>query len=475
MPRLHAMSKNFLSWVIHLTINLSLMQVPSNMVLNKIGLPAVYLPTVMIVWGIISGATAGVHNFAGLVAVRFFLGFVEAAYFVSKTCFLVTQELMRSQPGVLFFLSSWYTRKELALRTALMYSGSLISGAFSGLITAGITNGLTVARGLRAWRWMFIIEGAITVVIAFACYFILPNFPRTTKWLTEKERQLAVWRLQEDVGEDDWVSSSDQGFGHGAKLAFTDIKTYILGFLLLGLVSSGSLTNFFPSLSRPFLLLHVLVPSVRRRDVVMLIEACRRYAAIQQNKRHGDPLLSTSQGSNAQLGRRYTWLQYDKHATVDCSTLCARSHYVHAQRLACRSNGRTILARHAANVRSYCSIHPCCCDNIYGSAIRRDDVDGSGRLHGLRRGMSFFSMSSSSSRLTTRQALAWVSNSIPRPPDKRAVALAAINAFSNAAQIYSSFMYKGAPRYSKLSISGPASNSDTLQQSPSVSTARQSY
>jgi hypothetical protein len=129
----------------------------------------------------------------------------------------------------------------------MMYSGSLISGAFSGLITAGITNGLTEARGLRAWRWMFIIEGAITVVIAVACFFVLPNFPRTTTWLTEQERQLAIWRLQEDVGEDDWVSSSDQGFWHGFKLAFTDIKTYVLMFLLLGLVSAGSVTNFFPS------------------------------------------------------------------------------------------------------------------------------------------------------------------------------------------------------------------------------------
>ena|ERR1700761_5926832 len=109
--------------------------VPSNLILNKMGMPAIYLPTVMIIWGIISGSTGAVHSFGGLIACRFFLGFVEAAYF----------------PGVLFFLSSWYTRKELGLRTAFMYSGSLISGAFSGLITAGITNGLTVARGLRAW------------------------------------------------------------------------------------------------------------------------------------------------------------------------------------------------------------------------------------------------------------------------------------------------------------------------------------
>ncbi|KAE9963858.1 hypothetical protein BLS_008852 [Venturia inaequalis] len=116
------------------------------------------------------------------------------------------------QPGLLFFLSSWYTRRELGLRTALLYSGSLISGAFSGLITAGITSGLTEARGLRAWRWMFIIEGSVTVVIALGAYFVLPNFPRTTTWLTDEERQLAVWRLEEDIGQDDWPDPSPISF-----------------------------------------------------------------------------------------------------------------------------------------------------------------------------------------------------------------------------------------------------------------------
>lgn len=57
-----------------------LMQIPSNLFLNKIGKPAIYLPTCMIVWGVISAATAGVKNAGGLLAVRFFLGFVEAAY-----------------------------------------------------------------------------------------------------------------------------------------------------------------------------------------------------------------------------------------------------------------------------------------------------------------------------------------------------------------------------------------------------------
>jgi MFS family permease len=126
-------------------------------------------------------------------------------------------------------LSCWYTRKELGLRTALLYSGALISGAFSGLIAAGITANLTGVRGYNAWQWLFIIEGVITIAVAFAAIPILPNFPRTTSWLTEEERALAIWRLKEDVGEDDLADpEKEQSMWHGARLAFADVKTYIL-------------------------------------------------------------------------------------------------------------------------------------------------------------------------------------------------------------------------------------------------------
>jgi MFS family permease len=208
------------------------MQIPSNLLLNKTGRPSLYLPTCMIIWGIISGATGATQNFGGLVACRFFLGFIEAAYF----------------PGCLFYLSSWYTRKELGFRTAVLYSGSLISGAFGGLVTAGITSNMDGTKGLRAWRWVFIIEGVITVVIACTAFFIIPDMPRTTKWLTEEERQLATYRLIEDVGEDDWTSSESQSFFHGLKLALLDIKTWILMIMGLAIVSSASVTNFFPTI-----------------------------------------------------------------------------------------------------------------------------------------------------------------------------------------------------------------------------------
>lgn len=83
-------------------------------------------------------------------------------------------------------------------------------------------------RGLRAWRWLFLLEGVVTVAVAFAAFFILPNMPRTTSWLTEEEAALASWRLEEDIGSDDWTNSEDQTLWHGFKMAIEDVKVWVL-------------------------------------------------------------------------------------------------------------------------------------------------------------------------------------------------------------------------------------------------------
>lgn len=77
---LNLSSIEFQTSVSILFVGYLLMQIPSNLFLNKIGKPAIYLPTCMIVWGVISAATAACTSAGGLYAVRFFLGFVEAAY-----------------------------------------------------------------------------------------------------------------------------------------------------------------------------------------------------------------------------------------------------------------------------------------------------------------------------------------------------------------------------------------------------------
>ncbi|KAI1187355.1 major facilitator superfamily domain-containing protein [Nemania serpens] len=357
---LHLEGNQFQTAVSILFVGYLLMQVPSNLFLNKIGVPGLYLPVCMAIWGVISAATASVTNFSGLLAVRFFLGFVEAVYF----------------PGCLYYLSCWYTRKELGLRTALLYSGALISGAFSGLIAAGVNANLTGARGLGAWQWLFIIEGVITVGVALIAIPILPNFPRTTKWLSEEEKALAIWRLEEDVGEDDWVSE-EQSMWHGAKLAFTDIKTYVLLFLLIGIVSSGGVTNFLPA----------VVKTLGYNSVQTLLLTSPPYVLCvitsSLNAWHAD-----------RTGERF-W-----HITLSlCVALV----------------GFIIAAATTATGPRYFAII-IMVPGVYGAFV---------------------------------VALAWISNTMPRPPAKRAAALSFINAVSNATSIYVSYLYQDymAPRY----------------------------
>jgi MFS family permease len=100
-------------------------------------------------------------------------------------------------PGALFLLSKWYKREELGLRTAILYCGNLSSNAFGGLIAAGILDGMQGKLGHAAWRWLFFIEGAITMAVAIMAIFILPDFPNTTKWLSPMERRLAEVRMAE--------------------------------------------------------------------------------------------------------------------------------------------------------------------------------------------------------------------------------------------------------------------------------------
>lgn len=96
-------------------------QVPSNLVLNHLGRPSLYLGFFTTAWGLVSALTSLVNSYAGIVICRFVLGIVEAPFFA----------------GVLFYLSKWYTKEELNLRMSIFYSGSLISGAFGNLIAAG--------------------------------------------------------------------------------------------------------------------------------------------------------------------------------------------------------------------------------------------------------------------------------------------------------------------------------------------------
>lgn len=212
-----------------------LMQIPSNMFINRIGRPSLYLSVVMLLWGFLSTITGIVNDFKGMVVVRFFLGFVEAAFL----------------PGTLLILSKWYTRRELTTRNAILFCGSLISNAFSALVGAAVLSNMQGTLGHAAWRWLFWIEGAITMLIAISAAVILPDLPHNTRGFTEEERQVAQLRMLEDVGEAD-TDSKDQGVTDGLIMAMKDFKVWLMMFTLTAFVIGLSFNAFFVSLNSCF-------------------------------------------------------------------------------------------------------------------------------------------------------------------------------------------------------------------------------
>ena len=83
-------------------------------------------------------------------------------------------------------------------------------------------------QGIAAWRWLFILEGAITVVISLLALFVLPDYPNSTAWLGDNEQFIGQKRLMDDVGAAD-EDDSEEGKFHGLKLAVSDPKVWVFG------------------------------------------------------------------------------------------------------------------------------------------------------------------------------------------------------------------------------------------------------
>ncbi|KAG7097006.1 hypothetical protein E1B28_004400 [Marasmius oreades] len=209
-----------------------IMQIPSNIFMNVMGKPSVYLPTCMTLWGVLSVSTGFTTNFSQALLSRFFLGFVEAAFF----------------PGALFLLSKWYKRNELSQRTAMLSIGSLISNATGSLIASAILSSTEGLLGYAAWRWLFFIEGGLTVIMAVFAVFILPDFPETSPWLDSDERALAIKRMTEDTGTHDKRGDLMSSWSAGFSLAVTDWKVWWLAMTLTCFVVSLSFNAYFPTL-----------------------------------------------------------------------------------------------------------------------------------------------------------------------------------------------------------------------------------
>ncbi|KAK8024875.1 hypothetical protein PG990_002698 [Apiospora arundinis] len=200
-----------------------LFEVPSNLVIKKVA-PSTWLSLIMILWGIATIGQGLVNNVAGLVGCRFALGVFEAGVF----------------PGSVYLISMYYNRYELQWRMSIFFCASIIAGAFSGLLAFAIAN-MAGVGGYGAWRWIFIIEGLMTVVVGVAAKFWVTDWPERAAFLTPAERRMLVRRLAADTGE----ARMDRLSRRATRRLLTDWKIYAGTLAYFGVVNTGYAGSFF--------------------------------------------------------------------------------------------------------------------------------------------------------------------------------------------------------------------------------------
>ncbi|SAL97485.1 hypothetical protein [Absidia glauca] len=182
MPEDLGLVQDQYNWAVTLFfIGYVILQIPCNAIITRVR-PSIMLPTIMFIWGAIVCFMTLVKDYKGLYGLRVCLGFSEAAFY----------------PGIVYLLGSWYTKQELGARTCVFVAGSQVSGAFSGIISAAISTTLDGKNGMRGWKWLFIIEGIIAVFISLFGFFLLPDLPSNTKFVTGELREVALKRLHRE-------------------------------------------------------------------------------------------------------------------------------------------------------------------------------------------------------------------------------------------------------------------------------------
>jgi sugar phosphate permease len=193
-----------------------LFEVPSNMILQKVGARR-WIGRIVISWGLITALhvfTAGATSFAWL---RFFLGLAEAGF----------------APGLLYYFTLWFPSSH---RGAIM-SRYLTASAIAVIVGAPLSTSIFALNGvlgLAGWQWMFLVEGGLGVVLGIITLFYLTDNPNEAAWLNETERTWLTTTLDREP------ATHSAGVS-GAVMAFRDARVWVLTFMFFtfGIASYG--------------------------------------------------------------------------------------------------------------------------------------------------------------------------------------------------------------------------------------------
>ncbi|KAJ5557146.1 transporter, partial [Penicillium frequentans] len=253
--------------------------------------PNIVLPCMMLAFGTCTILVVTAYNFSGLFAIRWFLGMAESAFF----------------PLVIYYLTTFYRRGELARRLAIFYAAQSIASAFSGLLAFGV---FRIQSGpLAPWRYLFLLEGCGTVVFAIIAWWLLPKSAAKAGFLTPEEQNLACLRLQMDssavVDEKLNIRDGFRIFKHGTSWAILAIQ------ICLGVPLQG-VQLFLPVIIKRLgystvkTNLYTVAPNVSGAVMLLILAFCSDWT------RWRFPFIA--------LGFLFTFIGFIIYATIDVET-----------------------------------------------------------------------------------------------------------------------------------------------------------
>lgn len=205
-----------------------LFEVPSNMYLQRVGARAT-LARIMVLWGLVTVATAFVTTANQLIFARFCLGVAEAGFF----------------PGVILYLTYWFPSSLRARITAVLLMAAMTAGIISGPLSGAIMTHLDGWLGLRDWQTLFVLTGLPAVLLGLFAWFWLADTPAKASWLNESEKRMITEALSTGI-----TTQQPQ-----ARLieVLREPRVYIAGLVFFCIYSgSNTVSYWMPTLIRGF-------------------------------------------------------------------------------------------------------------------------------------------------------------------------------------------------------------------------------
>lgn len=163
-------------------------ELPGNLLTKKFG-AEIIIPLQMCIWLILCIFQTLLTNKAGFIAVRVLLGLSQGGFI----------------PDNILYLSYYYTSEELPIRLGYFWTAIPLFQIIGSLLASGILE-MRGINGLSGWKYLFLIEGFISLAIGLASWFFMRAGPtqtenkifKTKPWFNEREVKILVNRVLRD-------------------------------------------------------------------------------------------------------------------------------------------------------------------------------------------------------------------------------------------------------------------------------------